>query len=58
MVVKKEQDDSSVDPEHLGSQQKLAFMEKMGKESESAGRPQGLLRRRRGRKRPESESRA
>ena len=58
MVAQKEQEDPPLDPEHLGSEQKLAFTEKMGKETVSAGGPPGSLRRRRGRKRPESKSRA
>ena len=58
MVVKKEQDYSPLDPEPLGPEQKLALTEKMGKETESAGGPPGSLRRRRGRKRPESGSRS
>ena len=57
MVAQKEQEDPPVDPEHLRSEQKLAFTEKIGKETVSAGGPPGSLRRR-GRKRPESELRA
>ena len=58
MVAQKEQEDPPVDPEHLRSEQKLAFTEKIGKETVSAGGPPGSLRRRRGTKRPESELRA
>lgn len=58
MVAKKEQDYSPLDSEPLGSEQKLALTEKMGKETVSAGGPPGSLRGRRGRKAPGSGSRA